>query len=151
MSDEGSVSAAVEPGAEMEAMRARVVELEAVAARVVELEGAAGRVAELEAALAAAGEAHATAMAVGAEAHRAALLSGAPLVPAELVTGATVLEVAESFGRAKGIVDRIASAVRAGSGVPSVPGGAPGRVAPDLSALSPLEKIRVGLGSGNGR
>ena len=77
--------------------------------------------------------------------YREALLASSPEVPAELVTGATPEEVEASLAQAKGMVERIRSHIEAQLAEQRVPTGAPIRSAPDLSALSPKEKIAHAL------
>ena len=77
--------------------------------------------------------------------YREALLASAPEVPAELVTGATPEEVEASLAQAKGMVERIRSHIEAQLAEQRVPTGSPIRSAPDLSALSPTEKIAYAL------
>jgi predicted nucleic acid-binding Zn-ribbon protein len=77
--------------------------------------------------------------------YREALLAAAPELPADLINGETIEEVAASVEQARQTVrqvrERLESQVQAGR----VPMGSPPRGAPDLSALSPVEKIRLGL------
>ena len=77
--------------------------------------------------------------------YREALLASVPEIPAELVTDATPEEVKASLSQAKGLVERIRSHIEAQLAEQSVPTGAPIRLAPDLSALSPQEKIAHAL------
>ena len=51
----------------------------------------------------------------------------------------------EAFSRAKKLVEQVQRQVEARVGRERIPAGAPPRTSPDLSALSPQEKIRMGL------
>ena len=113
------------------------------------------RIAQLEAAL---GEAEAAAKsrdeeteAVNArlvravELYRTALLAAEPDLPEEMVHGATVEAVQESLERARQVVAQVRSRLEAQASLERTPMGVPARSAPDLSALSPQEKILMGL------
>jgi chromosome segregation ATPase len=78
--------------------------------------------------------------------YRSLLLASAPEVPEELVQGETVEELDESLARARQMVERIRSRIEAKLARERVPPGAPLRSAPDLSTLTPREKILYGLG-----
>jgi chromosome segregation ATPase len=70
--------------------------------------------------------------------YRDALLASQPEVPPDLVTGETVEAALRMVAQLRGHLETQAQALR-------VPSGAPARRAPDLSALSPTEKIVHGL------
>ena len=114
---------------------ARISELEAalgeaesaVSRRVEEIEGVNGRLAQ------------------AVEMYRAALVAAEPDVPEEMVQGATVEAVQESLERARQMVAQVRGRLEAQSSIERTPLGAPARSAPDLSALSPQEKILIGL------
>ena len=80
--------------------------------------------------------------------YRSLLLATAPDVPQELVKGETVEEVEASFEAARDMVERIRQKLEAQVAGERVPAGAPPRSAPDLSTLSPKEKILYGLSRG---
>ena len=84
-------------------------------------------------------------LAHAARRYRELLLAGAPEVPAELVTGATIEEVDVSFAAARGVVAEVRRRIEEQAGAEHVPAGAPPRAAPDLSGLSPAEKIAYAL------
>lgn len=84
-------------------------------------------------------------LAGAAQRYRELLLAGAPEVPAELVSGATIEEVDASFAAARGVVAEVRRRIEEQSGAEHVPAGAPPRAAPDLSGLSPAEKIAFAL------
>jgi len=77
--------------------------------------------------------------------YRALILAGAPEVPEELVIGETPDEVDASFAAARELVERVRRQLEAKAAVERVPAGAPIRSGPDLSALSPVEKIAYAL------
>jgi len=113
------------------------------------LEGLNGELSTVQATLSAAQgenqELHARLQAAAGK-YREALLAAAPELPAELVDGGSIEEVEASLEQARQTVrqvrDRLESQAQAGR----VPMGSPPRGAPDLSSLSPVEKIRLGLG-----
>jgi predicted nucleic acid-binding Zn-ribbon protein len=77
--------------------------------------------------------------------YRQALLSASPEVPADMVTGESVEEVEASLAAARQTVAQIRQHLESQAQAGRVPAGAPPRQAPDLSALTPEEKIRMGL------
>jgi len=84
-------------------------------------------------------------LALALDRYRDSLLKASPEVPEEMVRGATVREVEEAHGRARAMVERVRSQLEAKQSRERVPPGAPPRSAPDLSGLSPREKIAQGL------
>lgn len=80
-----------------------------------------------------------------AQRYRELLLAGSPEVPAELVTGATIEEVDASFAAARGVVQEVRRRIEEQASAEHVPAGAPPRTAPDLSGLSPADKIAFAL------
>jgi chromosome segregation ATPase len=128
-----------ELGADREARSAAEAQLaEAIAARE-SVEGA------LSAAQAQADEAR-TLLAEATVKYREAKLASAPDVPSDLVPAAQSLaEIDEGFEAARRIVGQLRERIEE-QRPPRVPVGSPTRRgAPDLSALSASEKIRVGL------
>jgi len=77
--------------------------------------------------------------------YRDLLLAQAPQVPAELVVGESIEEVEEAMERARRTVAQVRDHLEAQARSERVPAGSPPRGQPDLSALSPAEKIRLGL------
>ena len=69
-----------------------------------------------------------------------------PEVLAELITGDSIEAVNESVSQAKALLSRVREGVEAQILLTRVPSGAPGRIAPDFSALSPREKIQYAIG-----
>jgi hypothetical protein len=81
--------------------------------------------------------------------YRQALLAANPTIPEEFLTGSTVEELEASLGQARAAVDRIRQHLEEERGRSlAVPAGAPARRGPDLTALSPREKILYGLSRG---
>jgi len=80
--------------------------------------------------------------------YREALLSASPEVPADMVGGETLEEVEASLAAARQTVSQIRQHLESQTQSSRVPAGAPPRQAPDLSALTPEEKIRIGLERG---
>jgi len=140
--------------AELEAERARAQEAAVTATRELQ-----ARLGTLEATLAEKEEASARAaesyraleqLHSGAvAAYRELVLASDPLLPADIVQGATVDEVRAAADRASGLVTSIREGLearaRAGHQAAVIPAGAPGRTPPDISALSPRDKIALGL------
>ena len=114
---------------------ARISELEAamgeaesaVSRRVEEIEGVNARLAQ------------------AVEMYRASLLAAEPDVPEDMVQGATVEAVQESLELARHMVAQVRGQLEAQTSIERTPLGTPVRSAPDMSALSPQEKILMGL------
>lgn len=64
-----------------------------------------------------------------------------PLIPPQVITGSTIDEVKASIQRANDLVVRVKQAIAEQAKEVTVPAGAPPRGEPDLSGLSPKEKI----------
>ncbi|MFH1560573.1 MAG: hypothetical protein ABID84_04090 [Chloroflexota bacterium] len=77
--------------------------------------------------------------------YRSALLAAELEIPEEMVQGTTVEEIEASLARARQMVEQVRSQLEAQAAQERVPFGAPVRSAPDLSGLSPQEKILLGL------
>ncbi len=69
-----------------------------------------------------------------------------PEVLEELITGDTIEAINESLEQAKTLVSRVRQGLEAEITAGKVPAGAPIRTPPDLSALSPREKINYAIG-----
>ena len=69
-----------------------------------------------------------------------------PDVPEELIAGDSIEAIADSLTSAKELVTKIRKGMEAEISLARVPIGAPERTAPDLSALSPREKIQYAIG-----
>jgi chromosome segregation ATPase len=77
--------------------------------------------------------------------YRSALLASQPEVPPDLVNGETVEEVDQKLEAALRMIAQLRGHLESQAQAARVPTGAPARRAPDLSALSPAEKIVHGL------
>ncbi len=80
-----------------------------------------------------------------AQKYRQVLLAAAPEVPEELVSGESIEEVDASMEEAGQTVLEVRERLESQAQGRRVPTGSPPRAAPDFSALSPAEKIRLGL------
>ena len=78
-------------------------------------------------------------------AYRNQVLKANPLIPAELVLGNTIADIDHAVDKAAAIVTRIKGGLAQEQQTVTVPAGAPGRTPPDLSGLSPKEKIAQGI------
>ena len=79
------------------------------------------------------------------EAYRVSLLEAEPGLPEDLVAGDTIEELQASRERARQIVERVRGRMEEQALLERTPSGAPARSDADVSALSPEEKIRLGL------
>lgn len=78
--------------------------------------------------------------------YRAVVVRANPEVIEELIDGETIASVDESLEKAKALVSKVRQGIEAEISMAKVPVGAPERTSPDLSALSPREKIRYAIG-----
>ena len=69
-----------------------------------------------------------------------------PEVPEELITGDTISSINDSLTQAKALVGKVRQGLEVEIMSAKVPAGAPMRTAPDLSGLSPREKIKYAIG-----
>ncbi len=147
-----------------EAFRARVTELEGlIAQREQELASRDTRISELGQATANLENEIATLKQAVAEAddslhklgesfkqavasYKTLVVQSNPDVPEELVTGDSVEAITDSLTSAKELVSKIRKGMEAEISLARVPAGAPERTPPDLSALSPREKIQYAVG-----
>lgn len=80
--------------------------------------------------------------------YRQALMAAYPVIPEELLSGSTVEELEASLERARSAVESVKQKLEEDMARSlSVPAGAPVRRIPDLSGMSPREKIHYGLRS----
>lgn len=78
--------------------------------------------------------------------YRDARLAAAPQIPQDLVPGADALdEIDQQFEAAQRVVEQLRGKLQAETQSARVPVGSPPRRPPDLSGLSPTEKIKLGL------
>ena len=73
------------------------------------------------------------------------LLAAAPELPEELVAGDSIEELDASAERARQTVRQVRERLESQAQAGRVPAGSPPRGSPDFSALSSIEKIRLGL------
>lgn len=78
--------------------------------------------------------------------YKAMVVQSNPEVIEELVTGDTIESINESLDRAKELISKVRQGVESEISLAKVPAGAPERTLPDLSSLSPREKIQYGIG-----
>ena len=78
--------------------------------------------------------------------YKTLVIQSNPDVPEELITGDSIEAITDSLAAAKELVTKIRKGMEAEISVARVPIGAPERTAPDLSALSPREKIQYAIG-----
>ena len=80
-----------------------------------------------------------------AERYRDLVVRTEPALPADLISGGDVDAIDASVTAAREIVGRVRTHIETQAQAGRVPAGAPPRSAPDLSALTPEQKIRHGL------
>ena len=78
--------------------------------------------------------------------YRTMVVQANPEVIEELITGDTIEAVSESLDKAKALVSKVRQGVETEISLAKVPAGAPERTSPDLSTLSPREKIQYAIG-----
>ena len=78
-------------------------------------------------------------------AYRGVLLAANQNIPEELITGTTIDELNASVAKAATMVAQVRESIEAEIAAGRVPAGAPPRTPPDLSALSPREKIEYAI------
>lgn len=80
-----------------------------------------------------------------AQRYRELVLERSPELPEELVMGESVAEIDAALERARETVSKVRGHLESQAQAARVPVGAPVRSEPDLSGLSPQEKITMGL------
>lgn len=78
--------------------------------------------------------------------YKTLVIKSNPDIIEDLIDGDTIESINESLEKAKNLVSRIRQDVEADILKIKVPAGAPERSSPDLSTLSPAEKIRYAIG-----
>ena len=78
--------------------------------------------------------------------YKAAVVQANPEVIEELISGDTIESINESLDKAKDLVSKVRQGVEAEISLAKIPAGAPERTSPDLSTLSPREKIQYAIG-----
>ncbi len=79
-------------------------------------------------------------------AYKGLVIHSSPGLTPQLITGETVDEVNASLEKAKGVIEAVRKSLEAERAEAKVPAGAPPRTPPDLSSLSPIEKIKHAIG-----
>ena len=119
-----------------ESAESRVTELEAlIEQRDDELSKANTRISDLE---------QVTAEAVAS--YKVLVTRSNTDVPEELIGGDSIESINESLTNAKNLISKVRQGLEAEITSSKVPAGAPQRTPPDLSALSPREKIQYAIG-----
>ena len=78
--------------------------------------------------------------------YKAMVVQANPEVIGELINGDTIESINESLDEAKALVSKVRQGIETEISLAKVPAGAPERTSPDLSALSPREKIQYAIG-----
>jgi chromosome segregation ATPase len=78
--------------------------------------------------------------------YKTLVIKSNPDIIEDLIDGDTIESINESLEKAKELVSRVRQGVETEISKVKVPVGAPERSSPDLSALSPAEKIRYAIG-----
>jgi uncharacterized coiled-coil protein SlyX len=78
--------------------------------------------------------------------YRTLVVQSNPHIPDELVAVDSVEAINQSLGKARELVSRVKQGMEAEAAGTRIPAGAPLRTPPDLSALSPREKIQYAIG-----
>ena len=78
--------------------------------------------------------------------YRSLVIQTNPGAPEELITGDSIEAINQSLESARSLVSRVKEGLEAEVSKARVPVGAPERTLPDLSALSPREKIQYAIG-----
>ena len=78
--------------------------------------------------------------------YKAAIVRANPDVLEELISGDSIESIDETLAKGKELVSKVKRGIEAAISQTRVPVGAPERTAPDLSALSPREKIQYAIG-----
>lgn len=127
-----------------------ITELEGlVAQKDEELTKANTHITELEQAVAGSDEKLTTiqnSLAEAVASYKAKVVEANPEVLEELITGDSIECINESLRKAKTLVSRVRQGLEVEISGAKIPAGAPPRTPPDLSALSPREKIQYAIG-----
>ena len=78
--------------------------------------------------------------------YKAAVVRANPDVMEELLSGDTIESVDESLEKARALIGKVRQGLETEISLARVPAGAPERRTPDLSSLSPREKIQYAIG-----
>jgi len=77
--------------------------------------------------------------------YREMLVIANPLIPPEMFSGDNIADIDASIERAKGLVIRVRASLEEQARNTAIPAGSPERSSPDLSSLSPREKIQYAI------
>jgi predicted RNase H-like nuclease (RuvC/YqgF family) len=77
--------------------------------------------------------------------YKETVIEANPGLPPELIAGDTIAALKWALKNARAVVDKVRQDMDAAAAKTRIPAGAPQRLAPDLSGLSPREKIQQGL------
>ncbi len=140
----------VEKGEELKAGDIRLSEAEA---RIIELEQLKAEgdseLATLKQAMAESDEALTNvrnSLAQVVSSYRVLVVQANPDILDELITGDSIEVINQSLEDARALTSRVKQGLEAEAAQTRVPAGAPQRTSPDLSALSPREKIQYSIG-----
>ncbi|HUU08181.1 MAG TPA: hypothetical protein VMW61_01510 [Dehalococcoidales bacterium] len=154
-------------GDELEELKARIAELEGVVAeKEAALKGKDGRITEVEQVIAEKDSEVATLKQTVAElegalnkaqdslveaviSYRHLVVQANPDIPEELISGDTIEAIDQSVANARELISRVKEGMEAEASKSRFPAGAPPRMLPDLTALSPREKIQYAIGGKN--
>ena len=78
--------------------------------------------------------------------YKTVVVKANPGVIEELITGNTITEINQSLENTKSLISKVRGGIEQEIASGRVPAGAPQRTAPDLSDLSPREKIQYAIG-----
>ena len=78
--------------------------------------------------------------------YKAMVIRANPEIVEELINGDTIEAINESLEKAKSLIGKVRQGLEAEISLARVPAGAPERRAPDVSALTPREKIQYAIG-----
>ena len=135
---------------EGEALQARVVELESSLARKDEELGLAGtRITNLEQALDESDKKFNdtnNTLSQAIASYKALAIKSNPGVIEELISGDNIEEIDASLEKAETLIVRVKKGLEEEVAATRIPAGSPQRTPPDLSVLSPREKIQYAIG-----
>jgi chromosome segregation ATPase len=133
----------VQKDEELAKANSRIAELEeALLDRDSDIASLQQLMAELEEKLAATNASLAGAVA----SYRDMVVQANPDIVEELISGDTIESLNESLEKAKSLIGRVRQGLETEIALARVPAGAPERRPPDMSALSPREKIQYAIG-----
>ncbi len=87
-------------------------------------------------------------LATAVNSYRTLITSNNADIPSELISGDSIEEIDGSLVKAKLLVGKIRQGLESEVAAARIPGGAPVRSEPDISELSPIEKIKYAMNKG---